>query len=137
GWLLAWSWLFPFALVAFCLLLNVNYGAALNYNNLLCLAFTVPRYLLGEFFASLCVLGMAMAYRRWRPQGSLLWLDLLLFALIGWCMADLRLAQIMGARLDWRALSWALGETPRMMWRMASPYLPATVLILCVAGAVY
>ena len=31
----------------------------------------------------------------------------------------------MGVRLDWSVLSLAMGETPKMMWRMARPYLPA------------
>src|SRR5207245_1772593 len=45
-----------------------------------------------------------------------------------------RLLQLMGGRLDWDRL--ALGNSPKMIWRMARPYLPgATVAaVVLVAG---
>ncbi|HZQ47726.1 MAG TPA: LTA synthase family protein, partial [Verrucomicrobiae bacterium] len=85
---------------------------------------------------------LGASYRWWRPRGSLLWLDILSMGLIVQAVLDLRLSQIMGVRLDWPALSLALGETPKMMWRMAVPYLPmiAAVLLLAIglyAGVIY
>ena len=52
-------------------------------------------------------------------------------------LVDLRLAQIMGARLDWDLLSLALGEGPKMMWRMAQPYLPVAAALLVGIVVIY
>ncbi len=131
GFLLGWSWVVTFAGITFLLLVNINYPVAENYRNLMCLAVTLPRYFLGEFALALLLLIVATVYRRWRAAGSLLWLDVLIVGVIALALVDLRLAQIMGTRLDWDLLSLALGEGPKMMWRMAQPYLPvATGLLL-------
>jgi phosphoglycerol transferase MdoB-like AlkP superfamily enzyme len=119
-----WSWILPFAVTSFLLLTNVNYPFAANYNNLLCTGLTISRYFLGDLLVTGVLLALALVYRRCRPSGSLWWVDLICLLLICVALMDLRLTQIMGARLDWQALSLALGETPKMMWRMAKPYLP-------------
>jgi arylsulfatase A-like enzyme len=137
GFWRGWSWMAPFALTAFVLLLNINYGLAGSYQKLLCTGFTLPRYFLGEFVVAAVLFVLALGYRRWRPAGSLLWLDSLVLILVASALADLRLSQIMGVRLDWQALSLALGETPRMMWRMARPYLPALLCALTAVIALY
>lgn len=137
GFFTAWSWLLPFASVSFLLLLNTQYDFALNYQNLLCLGLTSPRYFAGEIGLALVLLALAVGYVRLKPAGSLWWLDVLNLLIVAWTLADLRLAQIMGVRLDWHALSLAYGETPRMMWRMAQPYLPALVALLAVGSLVF
>lgn len=131
GFLPGWSWVVIFAGIAFILLVNINYPLAENYRNLMCLAVTLPRYFLGEFGLALLLLIVATVYRCWRAAGSLLWLDVLIVGVIALALVDLRLSQIMGTRLDWDLLSLALGEGPKMMWRMAQPYLlVATGLLL-------
>jgi hypothetical protein len=137
GFLASWSALLPFAFGAFLLFSNTNYGPSGNYNNLLCLGLTLPRYFMGECFVAAAVVATGLLWRQWRPHGSLVWLDVVNVLLIAWALADLRLSEIMGMRLDWPALSLALGETPKMMWRMAEPYLPALVVAIAVVVAVY
>src|SRR5207237_184219 len=41
----------------------------------------------------------------------------------------------LGVRLGWDVL--ALGNSPKMMWRMAVPYLPIVGLVLLLLGALY
>lgn len=133
----AWSWFLPFAFVAFLLLTNTHYPVAINYRHLFCLGLVLPRYFLGELIVALIMLALGLGYRRWRPHGSLWWLDILNLAIIAYGLADLRLSQIMGVRLDWNALSLAFGETPKMMWRMSAPYLPLLGAILCMVVFLY
>jgi hypothetical protein len=137
GFFSSWSWLLPFVFVTFLLLANVNYGAASNYNKLLCNGLTLPRYFLGELLVAGSCLIIAAGYRRWRPSGSMWWLDAVCLLLLAFALADLRLSQIMGVRLDWPALTLALGETPRMMWRLARPFLPVMLCALAIITLVY
>jgi phosphoglycerol transferase MdoB-like AlkP superfamily enzyme len=137
GFIAGWSWVLPFALATLLLLTNINYNLASSYNNMLCLAFTLPRYFLGEFTLAICVLILGAAYQRLRPGGSLWWLDVVNLALIAVALVDLGLSRVMGVRLDWQLLSLAMGETPKMMWRMARPYLPAVGAALLAIAAVY
>jgi phosphoglycerol transferase MdoB-like AlkP superfamily enzyme len=140
----SWWPIVPFALTTF-LLVNTNYpGAAYadypsadNYENLLCMGFMLPRYFLGEFGLMAALLVLAGFYRKFRPAGTLLWLDAINLLLIAIALADLRLTQIMGVRLDWDVTSLAAGETPKMMWRMSRPYLPSLALALLVVGGLY
>src|SRR6185437_10945336 len=136
GFLAGWWRILPFA-IASLLLVNTYYPQYANYENLLCMGFMLPRYFLGEFGVMLALLGLAVVYRKLRPRGTLLWLDIVNLLLITIALADLRLTQIMDARLDWDALSLAMGETTKMMWRMARPYLPSLALALVVMTALY
>src|SRR6185369_3040513 len=125
GNLKAWSCYLPFFLVAYFLLTNTNYPSAENYNHLLCLALTFPRYFAGEL-AVVAVLGMvAWLCSRIRPKASLWSLDIGALVLIVLAGLDLRLSQIMGVRLGWDVV--AFGDSPKMMLRMAKPYLPAVL----------
>lgn len=137
GFFAGWSWMLPFAFTTFVLFINTNYVQAHNYYNFLCVGLTLPRYFLGELAITLLWFGAAWVYRRCRPKGSLLWLDAVLLLIIGIGAIDLRLLQIMSIRLDWQVLSLALGETPKMMWRMSEPYLPSLALALAAAAAIY
>jgi hypothetical protein len=131
----AWSWFAPVFLVAFWLLTDANYPTSENYNHLACLALTFPRYLTGEL-AVVAMVGLgAVAYRKVRPRGGFWWLDLLCLAIIAVAGIDLRLSQIMGVRLGWDVLSF--GDSPKMMLRMAKPYLPGAFAGLAVAGGIY
>ena len=132
-----WSWMFPFVWLSFVLFINVNYPAAKNYLNLLCTSFTLPHYFLGEFAVAGLLLALALAYRRVRSSGSLWWLDVASLGLIALAIADLRLSQIMGERLDWQVLNLAWGETPRMIWRMTQPYLPVLLAALLLMSGIY
>jgi phosphoglycerol transferase MdoB-like AlkP superfamily enzyme len=131
----AWSWLLPFASVAFLLFSNINYKTWLNYQNLFCLGLTLPHYFLGEFILALALLVVALLYRRFLPSESLLWLDVLILLFITLALADLRLTQIMGVRLDWQAIKF--GADFKMVWREAAPYLPDMVFGLILLASVY
>ena len=137
GFWIGWSWLLPFAFTTFLLFVNTNYVQAHNYSNFLTVGLTLPRYFLGELGIAATWFGLALLYRRWRPKGSLLWLDIVLLGLLAISVIDLRLTQIMSVRLDWQLLSLAFGETPKMMWRMSRPYLPSLVLGLALVTGIY
>ncbi len=130
-----WLWLLPFASVSFLLLTNVNFDNALNYRYLLFLGLTLPRYFLGAFFIAAILLVVATIYRRWLPKASLLWLDVINLILILIALADLRLSQIMGIRLDWQAIHF--GADPKMIWRLSKSYLPGLIAALVVIVALY
>ncbi|HEY2082783.1 MAG TPA: LTA synthase family protein, partial [Verrucomicrobiae bacterium] len=142
GFLNGWWPMAPFALATF-LLVNTNYPgngiypSADNYENLLCMGFMLPRYFLGEFGIMAALLVLAAIYRKFRPAGTLLWLDAIILLLLLIALADLRLTQIMQVRFDWDVLSLAAGETSKMMWRMSRPYLPSLALGLAVMAALY
>lgn len=131
----AWSWLLPFALVSSLLLVNANYDYALNYMKALYMGLMLPHYFLGEFILAAALLAMAAFYRRLLPNGSLLWLDGINLLLIAWALADLRLSQIMGVRLDWQAVRF--GADLKMVWRQAKPYLPDMIFGLVMLISLY
>jgi len=122
GFLQAWARPLFFYFTAFFLVANANYPCSLNYDQLLCVALEVPRYFMGEFAVVAFLAALAGIYVWKRPNGPLWWLDLLGLILIIIAAIDFRLSQIMGARLDWDILSF--GDSPKMMWRLARPYLP-------------
>src|SRR5206468_9969804 len=126
GYLGVWSCLVFFYFAGFVLLANTHYPRALNYNRLLCLGLEFPHYFTGEVaLAALLALGAGIFCRVW-PRVRLWWLDVLNLALVAVAFVDFRLSQIMGRRLDWDLL--ALGNSPKMMWRMAQPYLPGATV---------
>ncbi|HVU26243.1 MAG TPA: sulfatase-like hydrolase/transferase [Verrucomicrobiae bacterium] len=131
----AWSWALPFAFSAFLLLTNVNYILAVNYNDLFCLGITLPRYFLGEFALAALLLAIAFTYKQLLPKSSLWWLDAINMIIIILALADVRLSQIMGVRLDWQVLEF--GDSPKMMWRLAKPYLPQFFGVFVVLIVVY
>jgi glucan phosphoethanolaminetransferase (alkaline phosphatase superfamily) len=136
GFLAGWARILPFVIAAF-LLMNVNYPNYPNYENILCMGFMLPRYFLGEFGIMAALFVLAGCYRKLRPSGTLLWLDVVNLLLITLALADLRLTQIMAVRLDWDVFSLAAGETPKMMWRMSQPYLPSLALGLALIAIFY
>ena len=77
----------------------------------------------------------ATIYRRLLPSASLWWLDGINLLLITLALADLRLSQIMGVRLDWPAIKFGADFT--MVWRQAKPYLPGSVFGLLLIIGVY
>jgi arylsulfatase A-like enzyme len=119
----AWSWGLPFAFSTFSILVTANYYPAANYSKLLILGLALPHYFLGEFAVAVLLLAVTSCYRLLLPKASLWWLDTVNLILIALTLADLRLSQIMGVRLDWQVLEF--GNSPIMMWRLARPYLPA------------
>lgn len=136
GFLNGWARILPFAMGAL-LLINTNYPAYPNYENLLCMGFMLPRYFLGEFAVMAVLFALAVGYRKVFPRAPLWWLDAANLLLITFALTDLRLTQIMAVRLDWEVLSLAAGETTKMMWRMAQPYLPSLALGLFVVSVLY
>jgi arylsulfatase A-like enzyme len=131
----AWSWLLPFASTSFVLLICANYTQSENFQNFLLMGLTLPHYFLGEFFLACGLLCLATLYRHWLPKGSLLWLDVFSLALITLAVIDLRLAQIMGIRLDWQAVEFA--DNLKMAWLEARPYLPETLVALLSVVVLY
>lgn len=136
GFLAGWWRILPLAVAVF-LLINVNFPGSPNYENTLALGFMLPRYFIDEIgiMAALWLIGAA--WRKLRPTGTLLWLDLLNLLLITVALVDLRLTQIMHVRLDWDVLSLAAGETTKMMWRMSRPYLPLLAAALAIITVLY
>ena len=131
----AWNPFLFFFVSAFLLLTNANYPLADNYGHLLCLAISFPRYFSGELLLVALLMCVALGYQRLWPRRSLWWLDLASLVLIAGAMVDLRLSQIMGVRLGWDLLSF--GDSPRMMWRMALPYLPKVLMALAIMVLLY
>lgn len=130
-----WLVLLPFISTAMLLLVTANYPIADNYRNLMQLGMTLPRYFVGELLIGVAMVGAAAFYGKWRPRGNLLWLDCAGLVAIVLALVDLRLTQIMNVRLDWQVLAFA--DSPKMIWRMAKPYLPAVCLILVMLVGVY
>jgi phosphoglycerol transferase MdoB-like AlkP superfamily enzyme len=135
GFLGPWSSQVFFYFVAFLLLTNNHYSMAVNYNNALCLGLEFPRYFAGELLVAGLLAVSAALYSRLWPRANLWWLDLLSLLLIAAAFVDFKLSQIMGVRLDWDVLSF--GNSPKMMWRMARPYLPGALAALGLAVLVY
>ncbi len=131
----AWTWILPFAVAAFLLLTSINYTVAPNFQNLFDIGLMLPRYFLGEFFLAFGLLCAAQLYRHWLPKASLLWLDGISLALIILSLLDLRLSQIMGVRLDWRAIEF--GANAKMVWREAQPFLPEMAVGLIIILSLY
>ena len=130
-----WTCFVPFFFLAFFLLCNSNYPISENYNHLLCLALTFPRYLIGEL-ALVVLVGLAAAFcRNLFPKARFWWLNILGIVLIVLAGLDLKLFKIMGVRLGWDILSF--GDSPKMMLRMAQPYLGGVLLGVVVVVAVY
>ncbi|HZR20667.1 MAG TPA: LTA synthase family protein [Verrucomicrobiae bacterium] len=130
-----WNWMLPFCFAGFLLLTDTNYPAAENYNHVLCLSMTMPRYFIGELIVT-AVLGLlAWGYRRVHSRGSFAWLDIACLGLLLLAAVDLRLSQIMGVRLGWDVLSF--GDSPKMMLKLARPYLPGLIAGVAVLGALY
>src|SRR5205823_5930906 len=77
----------------------------------------------------------AVAYCRLWPRARLWWLDIAGLGLVAIALVDFRISQLMGTRLEWNVL--ALGNSPRMIWRMAAPYVPAVAGALIVICAIY
>ena len=135
GFLGPWSSQLVFYLVAFLLLTNCNYSMAGNYNNALCLGLEFPRYFAGELLVAGLLAVCAALYCRLWPRANLGWLDLLNLALIAAALIDFKLTRIMGARLDWDVISF--GNSPKMMWRMARPYLPGALAAFGLVALIY
>jgi arylsulfatase A-like enzyme len=135
GFLGPWSSQVFFYFAAFLLLTNHHYSTAANYNNALCLGLECPRYFAGEVLVAGLLAVCAALYLRLWPRASLWWLDLLSLVLIAVAIVDLRLSRIMGARLDWDVISF--GNSPKMMWRMARPYLPGALAAFGLMVLVY
>ena len=136
GFLAGWWRILPFAVTAF-LFINVNYPGSSNYENALTLGFLAPRYFIGEIGLMALLWLIGAIYRKNWPAARLWWLDVANIFLITIALADMRLTQIMHVRLDWDVLSLAAGETTKMMWRMARPYLPSLTLGLVIITVIY
>ncbi len=135
GFFAVWSCVVLFFFAAFLLFTNANYPLADNYNNLFCLALEFPRYLVGELAVVGGITLVAGLYFRAWPEARVWWLDVLNFLVLSIALVDLRLSQIMGVRLGWDVLEF--GNSPKMMWRMAKPYLPGALLGLAAVALLY
>jgi hypothetical protein len=130
----SWSPLALFYFSAFLLLANRNYPGAAHFNNVICLGFEFPRYFVGEVVIIGILALLATGQKVVFPRMRFWWLDMVSAALIALAFVDLRLTQIMGARLGMDVL--VMGGNAKMMLRMAKPYLPAALAgIVSLAGA--
>jgi hypothetical protein len=129
-----WSPLALFYFSAFLLLANRNYPGAAHFNNVVCLGFEFPRYFAGEVGIVGILLLVAMGQKLVFPRMRFWWLNVVSAALIATAFVDLRLTQIMGARLGMDVL--AMGGNGKMMWRMSKAYLPGAIAgMVALAGA--
>lgn len=135
GFFDVWSWLLPFVSASFFLLTTANFHLADNYRGLLLAGLTIPRYFLGEMGLISFLVMAGFLFRRWRPNGSWLWLDLVGIGAVALAIIDFQLTQIIGTRLDCQVLVFA--NSPKMMWRMAKPYLPMICVAIAVIVAMY
>ncbi len=135
GFLRPWADAGAFFFVALLLLSNANYPMAANFNNVIGFAAKFPHYFLGELLVTGILTVGAMIYCRLRSSGSLWWFDVIGFSMITLAMVDLWLTQLMGVRLGWDLL--AFGNDPKMMVRMAKPYVPMLLVTLAIAGVAY
>jgi phosphoglycerol transferase MdoB-like AlkP superfamily enzyme len=131
----AWSVQSIFFAAAFLLLTNTNYPLAQNYNQALWLGFEFPRYFLGQALLTLALFFCSGFQRRLFPKLGLLWLDVAGVLLIAIALIDFRITGLLGVRLDWSVL--ALGDSPKMMWRMARPYVPLLLLVVAFFVSLY
>jgi hypothetical protein len=129
-----WSQVVLFYLGAFVLLANRNYPGAANFSNVICLGLGMPRYFAGEVLLVGILALVAGGHKMLFPRLRFWWLDLISLALIAIAFVDLRLTQIMGARLGWDVL--ALGGNAKMIWRMSKPYLPGVLIGVVLLGGV-
>jgi len=121
----AWAKVVFFYFASFLLLANSNYPSSINLSRLLSLGLGFPHYFLGELLLTVLAAALAIVYLKLRPRGSLWWFDALALTAIILALLDLRISQVMGTRLDWDLL--ALGNSPKIMWRMARSYLPGVL----------
>ena len=131
----AWNWFLPFFFLGFFLLTNTNYPLCSNYSHLLCLAFTFPRYFAEDLGVVVCLALIAVALCKKWPRTGLWFMDFAAVGLIVMAVVDLRLSQIMGVRLGWDVLSF--GDSPRMMLKMARPYVPSLMIGVAVLVTLY
>ncbi len=131
----AWVTLGTFYFVSFVLLACQNYPMSENYKSLFGFAVSCPHYFLGELILVCCCWLFAVLARRFFPTLKWWWLDMIILGAIVLAVVDLRLTQIMGVRLSCDLISFA--DSPRMMWRMAQPYLPRLTLFLAIAVGIY
>ena len=131
----AWSWMFPFAFSSFVLLLTTSFPVAGNFRHLLEWGLALPHYFLGELVICLGLAAISYGVVKLRPSTSLWWLDATGLLVIALAFVDLRLSQIMGMRLDWQVI--AFGDDPKMMWRLARPFLPAAAALFVCLVALY
>ncbi len=128
GYLDAWLRFAPYLFLALMWLGSHHYPLSLNLNNLAFLGFTFTRSFVGEAaLTTLLAAGLCFASRR-RPGGSVLWFDVVAFLLLLVAVVDLKAVSTTGVRLDWGLLTMC--NSPKMIWRMALPYLPAAALAL-------
>jgi arylsulfatase A-like enzyme len=130
-----WSQVAFFYFSSFLLLSNRNYPGAATFNNAICLGVEMPRYFAGEVLVVAALALIAAGYKTVFPRGRFWWLDIVSLALIAIAFVDLRLTQIMGARLGWDVL--ALGGNAKMIWRMSKPYLPGALAGVALLAFLY
>lgn len=131
----AWICLVPFYFSAWLLLGNTHYPLAENFDKVLFLSFTLPRYFLGEFCLAAGLIAVAALWCRWSPKAALWWLDCASVLLIVLSFVDLRFCHVMGTRLDWHLL--ALGHSPKMVWRITKPYLGGDLMAVVMIVLAY
>jgi len=130
-----WAKLLPFYFTTFLLVTASRYPMSPNYGRLLCLGVEFPRYFLGEGLVAGCLLMVAALYARGRARPKFWWLDVVNIFLILLALIDFRLTQVMGVRLGWDVLSF--GNSIRMMWRMAKPFLPGLLTAVTLTAIAY
>jgi hypothetical protein len=129
GFFDAWSWFLPFASASFALLTTANFQLADSYRALLLNGLTLPRYFVDETIFTGVLLLAVVVLHRWRPLAAQWTLDVLGLAGVALAIVDWRLTRVIGTRLDWQVIAFA--DSPKMIWRMAKPYLPLVFVAVC------
>ena len=130
-----WLRFAPFLFVAVIVMSGHHYPLAGNINNLLFLGGTMPRILIWELALVLALAVGLCWWSRRRTGGSLLWFDAVAFIALLVAVVDFKFLSTMGVRLDWGLIT--MSNSPKMIWRMALPYLPAATVAFVVAVGGY
>ncbi|NOS69473.1 MAG: sulfatase-like hydrolase/transferase [Verrucomicrobia bacterium] len=135
GFVQPWLRVVMFYFVGFILLACGHFPMAENYKSLLGFAVSCPHYFIGEFGLTCAIWVVAAFVRRFRQVGSWWWLDVVVIGLILLALVDLRVTQIMGVRVGCDLIAFA--DSPKMMLRMAKPYLPSLFVVMLAVLAIY
>lgn len=127
-------WL-PFYLVAFLLLANRAYPYAFNLSHVTMYALALPHYVWPEVCLALLALLVCVPVRRFAGRRAVCAFDAMAAVLVLVSLADLRLTQTTGVRLDWQAI--VVANSPLMVWRTIRPYALQLIVVAVVLFGTY
>ena len=135
GFIQPWLRVVLFFWVSFVLLACGHFPMSENYKSLLGFAISSPHYFLGEAALTGMIGLLAALVWKFRRSEKWWWLDVLVMGLILLAVVDLRVTQIMGIRVGFDLIAFA--DSPKMMVRMAKPYLASLLTVMAGVCVIY